>query len=145
MDAAAARSVQDAVLQWASADQTIRSVALVGSWARMTARPDSDIDLMVLCQDPSHFRQQDGWLANIGWTDRGFEISRTGEEDYGAAWSKRIHLLPPAEVEITFARVDWASIDPVDPGTRQVVDGGCKALLDKDGDVGRLIGALQRG
>ncbi len=100
---------------------------------------------MVLCQDPLHFRRQDAWLANIDWHCRGFEISQIVDEDYGAAWSKRILLLPDAEVEITFAHVDWASIDPVDPGTREVIDGGCKALLDKDGDVDRLIEFLKRG
>jgi streptomycin adenylyltransferase len=144
MDAAAAGLVQDVVLTWASADPTIRAVALVGSWARRAARPDSDIDLMVLCQDPSHFRRQDTWLADMKWHDGGFEIARTMDEDYGAAWSKRLLLQPDAEVEITFAHVDWACIDPVDPGTREVVGGGCKALLDKDGDVGRLIEALRR-
>jgi predicted nucleotidyltransferase len=40
------------VLAWATAQPKIRAVALVGSHARGTAGPDSDIDLMLLATDP---------------------------------------------------------------------------------------------
>ena len=143
MDATTAKSIQDAVLNWALTEDAIRSVALIGSWARMEAGPDSDIDLIILCRDPSQFRRQTAWLAEIGWAGRGFEPIGARDEDYGDVWSKRVTLAPDIEVEIGFALTDWARIDPVDPGTRQVVAGGCQPLLDRDGDMRALLEALR--
>jgi len=44
------------ILAWATAQPKIRAVALVGSHARGTAGPDSDIDLMLLATDRESFR-----------------------------------------------------------------------------------------
>jgi len=143
MDAKTAKSIQDAVLKWALTEDAIRSVTLIGSWARMEAGPDSDIDLIILCRAPSRFRRQTAWLAEIGWTGWSFELIDASDEDYGNVWSKRVTLAPDMEVEIGFALTDWARIDPVDPGTRQVVAGGCQPLLDRDGDMCALLEALR--
>jgi predicted nucleotidyltransferase len=55
------------VLAWAIAQSKIRAVALVGSHARGTARPDSDIDLMLLTTDPHGFRTDTAWVEQIDW------------------------------------------------------------------------------
>lgn len=36
---------------WAKKEENVQTVALVGSHARGTAKPDSDIDLMIIVKD----------------------------------------------------------------------------------------------
>ncbi len=40
--------VMQRAAQWARTQPDIRALLLVGSWARDAARPDSDVDLVVL-------------------------------------------------------------------------------------------------
>jgi predicted nucleotidyltransferase len=55
------------VVAWATAQPEIRAIALVGSHARGIARPDSDIDFMLLATDPESFRADTKWVAKIDW------------------------------------------------------------------------------
>jgi hypothetical protein len=130
------------VLDWASAHATIRALAIVGSHARGEAGPDSDIDLMILADDPAAFRHSD-WLASIAWRQGGLSISRWRDEEYGAVWSRRIWLQPGAEVELSFGHVSWADLDPIDAGTRRVISDGCRILYDPDGALHRLSASIR--
>lgn len=49
------QEVLAAVTEWAKV-RSFRGLALVGSYARGQARPDSDIDLVLLTDDPDVFR-----------------------------------------------------------------------------------------
>jgi hypothetical protein len=53
-------------------------------------------------------------------------------------------LHPKAELELTFARENWASIDPLDAGTLKVVHTGFVILIDKDGALAELVAATSR-
>lgn len=126
------------IMAWAALQTDIRAIALVGSCARGAARPDSDIDFVVLTREPSRFRADAGWVDEIGW-----HVRTRQDEDYGVAWSRRIVLEPNGtEVEVGFAALSWACIAPVDPGTRQVILHGCRVLYDPDGLLARLCKAL---
>jgi predicted nucleotidyltransferase len=133
----------EVIIEWAKVHQDIRGVALVGSHARRTARLDSDIDLVVLAVNTEAFRADGSWIEAIDWSGAGVKVANWGDEDYGAVWSRRIWLSPGAEVEISFAPVAWASIAPLDAGTRQVISDGCRVLHDPAGFLGRLYEAVQ--
>jgi predicted nucleotidyltransferase len=45
----------EVALQWARAQKNILVIALVGSYARKTARTESDIDLAMLTDEPTYF------------------------------------------------------------------------------------------
>jgi uncharacterized protein len=132
--------VMATITGWARTRNDIRGVALVGSHARGAARPDSDIDLVLLCEEPEVFRAPE-WITEINCLRS--QVVRLGwkDEEYGAVWSRRVQLLPQVEIEFSFARLSWGAVTPVDPGTRRVVAGGCRALYDPDGLVERLIRA----
>jgi predicted nucleotidyltransferase len=53
------------ITNWAQARPDVRAVALVGSWARGAARPDSDVDLMLLVDEPELFERETDWLEEI--------------------------------------------------------------------------------
>jgi uncharacterized protein len=133
------------VLERATAQSKIRAVVLVGSHARGTARPDSDIDIMLLATNPDAFRADTAWVAEIDWHAIGIRLRKWRDEEYGAAWSRRIWLANcRRQVELTFASVSWATADPIDAGTRRVISDGCRILHDPDRLLARLCKAIGR-
>jgi uncharacterized protein len=128
-DIAEIEQVLSPITAWARARTDIEGLALVGSWARSAARPDSDIDLVLLALEPLSFRHDERWLAEIAW--RGVRVVQWHDADYDIAWSRHVQLEPRREIEFTFCALSWVTTDPVDPGTAIVVSSGCRVLLDK--------------
>lgn len=127
------------VLAWATALPKIRAVALVGSHARGTAHRDSDIDLVLLVTDPHGFRVETAWVEQIDWRAIDTVSHKWQDEDYGAAWSRRVWLgADCGQVELTFAPLSWANANPLDAGIRHVISGGCRILYDPDALLVRL-------
>jgi GNAT superfamily N-acetyltransferase len=135
--------ILEVIIGWAKVHEDIRGFALVGSHARGAARLDSDIDLVVLADNPEAFRTDGSWIEAIDWPSAGVKVANWGDEDYGELWSRRVWLSSGAEVEISFAPVAWASIAPLDAGTRRVISDGCRILHDPAGSLGRLYEAVQ--
>lgn len=113
------------------AKQEIRGLALVGSHARNAARPNSDIDLVFLADDPNSFRDA-AWLNAIQWARAGRHPTKWSDEEYGVVWCRRVWFEPQGEVEFAFAPLSWADVSPVDKGTRRVMSDGCRILYDPD-------------
>jgi predicted nucleotidyltransferase len=135
--------VNRTIVHWAKSCGDIHSVALVGSYARGDARADSDIDFVVLAETPEKFRADASWPESIDWKAIGMHIRSWQDENYGVVWSRRIYLEPHLEVEISFAPLFWASVNPLDPGTRRVVADGCRILHDPDGLLDRLCASVK--
>jgi uncharacterized protein len=51
--------------KWAADRDDLVAVAIVGSWARASAREDSDVDVVLLTDDASVFLDGDGWIAEF--------------------------------------------------------------------------------
>lgn len=115
-----------AAAAWARARPDVVALALVGSHARDAARPDSDVDLVVLCRDPAAL------LADRSWARRFGPVARETVEDWGAVTSLRVAYDGGPEVEYGLARPSWAAL-PLDPGTRRVAADGLRALHDPAG------------
>ncbi len=114
----------NAVAAWAQEQPDIRAVYLVGSYARGTAHPDSDIDLVLLADDPVRY------LAYTSWTGRFGAVLWLQVEDYGKVTSLRTGYTNGREVEYGLTTPDWGK-DPADEGTQQVIAGGLKALFER--------------
>ncbi len=74
------------ITQWAKSQNTITALALVGSHARKAARPDSDIDLLFLCDDKSVL------LNELSWINRFGKVDKLSREEWGTVTSIRIFL-----------------------------------------------------
>jgi uncharacterized protein len=134
--------ILDVIVHWVRARRDIGGLALVGSHARGTARPDSDIDLVLLVADPETFRSDASWVGSIDWSGAGMCAAQWRDEDYGNVWSRRVWLDGGVELEISFAPLSWACITPLDAGTRRVIEDGCRILDDPDGSLDRLCRAV---
>lgn len=125
---------------WAKARSDIRAVALVGSWARDAARPDSDVDLMLLVLEPELFEREIEWLEEISPS----KPERWQDEDYGAVWSRRVFLNDGGELEFGFSTPEWASVTPLDAGTFRVISDGCRVLYDPEGILEQLTNHVKQ-
>lgn len=59
-----------------------RALAVVGSWARGTARDDSDLDFLILTDRIGEWSADDAWLRTMV-TALGFECTTAALEAYG--------------------------------------------------------------
>ncbi|WBB67082.1 nucleotidyltransferase domain-containing protein [Micromonospora sp. WMMD812] len=129
------RSVIETVARWATAQTDVGGVLVVGSWARGAARMDSDVDLVVLTDNPRH--------AEAGvWADLlGGEVVRLAE--WGPLREVRVRRPSGFEVEMGVVPVSWAAAEPVDPGTRRVVGDGHRIVHDPEGLLAALSAAVR--
>jgi uridine kinase len=119
------------IQRWAETRADVRALVLVGSQARGDARPDSDIDIVMLAIDAQPFLNDLLWLRDFGVDT---DVTR---EPYGRVTSLRFRFDYGSEVELSIAPADWAA-EPIDAGTDHVMRDGSVVLLDRDGDVTRL-------
>jgi len=139
-DGAQLEQILAAIAAWARSRADINGLALVGSWARGSARRDSDIDLVVVVPDPQKFRSDEHWLSEIDWA--GGRVADWHDADYGSAWSRHVELEPHCQIEFTFCAPSWAATDPIDTATADIVSGGCRILVDKMQLFGKLLTAV---
>jgi aminoglycoside 6-adenylyltransferase len=123
---------------WAARRPDVVALALVGSYARDDAAAVSDVDLVLLTDDPASYTVDDEWIVDVG-AARAF-----GPVPWGVVTERRLVLPSGLEVEVGVARPSWASNDPVDAGTRRVVRKGFRILYDPAGRLAALQEACDR-
>lgn len=127
--------VVDAVHVWARARVDIRGVAVVGSWARGTATMTSDVDIVLLTNDPAIY------LTSTGWWDFLGPAQLVATKRWGELTERRIALPSGLEIEFGIAAPSWARVEPADSGTMRVVCDGLHIVRDPDALLRRLVEA----
>ena len=107
--------------KWASQQESILAVALVGSQARGTASACSDVDLIILAREPADFVRATEWIEAFG------HPLRHAFENYGNVEGCRVWYQHGLEVEFGFSDESW----PLDAGGQAVIADGIKVLLDR--------------
>jgi uncharacterized protein len=119
----------DRVTRWARTQPGIVGLLLVGSYARGAARPDSDVDFMILADSTAPDTTEFGAPIRI--------------QAWGPVTERRFRTPSGLEFELDFGGPDWAAVDPIDPGTRRVVSDGARILFDPTGILDRLVTSLR--
>ncbi|MFI7604411.1 nucleotidyltransferase domain-containing protein [Micromonospora sp. NPDC049366] len=128
-------SVVALVAAWAVERADVGGVLLVGSFARGAARMDSDVDIVVLSDNPGHARAS-VWTALLDG-----QVVRSAR--WGPVREIRVRRASGLDVEVGIAPLSWADTDPVDPGTRRVVSDGHRILHDPAGRLAALSAACR--
>lgn len=114
----------NAFVEWTSAQADVQGIALVGSYARGQARDDSDIDLVLLTDQPHQY------LADLSWIERFGAVHQQQTEDYGKLISIRVFYRDGREVEYGITTPEWAAT-PLDAGTERVLRDGVQVLFER--------------
>ena len=118
------RDFLDTFVAWASDQPDVQGLALVGSYARGAAKDDSDIDLVILTDQPQKY------LGDLKWIDRFGVVEKHQTEDYGKLISLRVWYQNGHEVEYGITTPAWA-MTPLDAGTQEVILGGMIVLFER--------------
>jgi uncharacterized protein len=93
--------------------------------------------LILLVEDATAYTQRADWIHALGAT----RIVRT--ERWGPLTERRLALPSGLEVEVGIVEPAWASVVPLDPRTRQVVEDGFRILHDPHGLLRSLVAAAE--
>ena len=124
------------VVSWGSKQDLVLGISLVGSYARNTARPDSDVDLVILANNPNKLLNHSEWLSQFG------EFVSKQHEDYGLVQSIRVFYQDGLEVEYGITTLEWTKTKPVDSETYKVVTDGMQILYDPKKAFKHLLDAI---
>lgn len=116
----------------AQKNECIRAILLVGSHARGKARADSDIDVVMICSNPSKLLKEINWINQFG------EVLKFNIENWNMVQSIRTYYKNGTEVEFAITSKKWTAL-PVDAGTKKVISNGAKIILDKDHLLKKLL------
>ena len=125
-----------AVREWSGGRPDVRAVGLVGSWARGEASAESDVDLVLLAEDPAAYTESDEWALELG------AAGVVATRPWGVVVERRLQLAGGLEVDVAVGALSWAATAPLDEGTARVAGAGLVALHDPDGLLARLVDAL---
>ena len=104
------------------------------SYSLFTARVDSDVDLVLVCETPSVL------LDDLHWIHQFAEVVSAWHGDYGLVQSQHVQYQLDVEkmlleVEFGITSTAWTAVSPPDVATCHCVLDGMRALYDP---VGRL-------
>ena len=134
MNKSRVRSFLDNINAWAENQPDLLAVALVGSHACGEAKPESDLDLILLVRDPDFFIENRDWVAEFG------NPSVVYIEDWGKVTSLRVYFADGLEVEFGLTDPSWGA-DPDDLGTADVIANGLIILHEKDTHLSCIVTA----
>lgn len=112
------------VRRWAEETPHVDALLVVGSFARGTQRPDSDLDLVLVTTEKTELVLDPSFPETFG------KVLRRQTEHYGACTSVRVWYAGGLEVEFGLAEPSWLAL-PLDEGTRRVLADGHRVLVDK--------------
>ena len=120
-------SVAARVAAWAPGRREILGAGLAGA------------RLILLVEDATAYTQRADWIHALGAT----RIVRT--QRFGPLTARRLALPSGVEVEVGIVEPAWASVVPLDPLTRQVVEAGFRILHDPHGLLRSLVATVGAG
>lgn len=127
----------DTVRTWAEEQPDVRAVAVVGSWARGTPSPESDVDVVLVVDDVAERLADPRWIGELG------DVQAWADEDWGSVRSRRATMADGLEVEVGVTPAAWLATPP-DPGTAAVL-AGAQVLHDPSGALAGAIAEARGG
>lgn len=110
----------DDLREWGVRERSVLGIAEMAS----IARPESDVALVILLQDPLALASDSDWMARFG------SVERVSDQDRGPVTAKCVHYADGKVVEFGFAPPEWAATEPCDAGTLAVVESGFRVVCD---------------
>jgi aminoglycoside 6-adenylyltransferase len=130
---------------WAKNEENVRAAIVIGSRARTDHPADewSDLDLLVIAEDPRPLLEPGDWLREVGTPWIAFIEPTPGDGGY------EHRVLFEGGLDVDFAPMPAAEIRrlrgmPLPPMIEDIIRRGTRIILDKDG-LGRMIAGAEIG
>lgn len=123
---------------WSSEQPDIEASAIVGSWARGTARADSDIDVIVITSEPSKLLDDNAWFEQFG------QVEKFKREDWGLVQSLRVHYANGQEIEFGITTGEWISPIEIELASGQIMRDGMMIVYDPQQALRQALSSAQR-
>lgn len=114
----------DTFKKFATSTAAIECVIVVGSHARGTSKPTSDLDLCIITTNKRQMIENPDFVEAFG------KVVKIQKEYYGACTSIRVWYESGLEVEFGIVEPSWID-KPLDSGTFKVLNDGYKVIVDK--------------
>jgi iron(III)-enterobactin esterase len=119
-------SLIDKLREWAR-ERAIPGIARVGFNPCGVPRPESDVAVVILVDNPLALAEDADWAARFG------SVQRVSDQDWGPIKAKRVQYADGNVVEFAFAAPEWAATGPCDASTLAVVESGISVVYDPKG------------
>lgn len=120
------RDIIKMISDWGKKDPQVEAIVLVGSFARETNHPGSDIDVCIITDYKEELLTKISFIHTFG------HVKNYVLEYWGACTSIRVWYAEGEEVEFGIVKPSWYSC-PLDEGTCRVLEDGYQILVDKQG------------
>jgi aminoglycoside 6-adenylyltransferase len=126
-------------LSWAKREENIRAAVIIGSRARTDHPADewSDLDLLIVADDPRRLLERDEWLRTIGAPRITFLEPTPGD----GGFERRVLFAGGLDVDFAPVSTDdvrlWIG-NSLPPMAADILHRGVKVLVDKDGLAERM-------
>lgn len=98
---------------------------------------------MILSDQPQERMTKVRWTKDLCRTHLKSTLKECRNGFYGAVWSRHATLRNGQEIELSFGSRSWASVSPMDPGTRLVVQDAFRILYDPHGVLKALHASMR--
>src|SRR5262245_33794325 len=122
-------------LRWAEVRSDIRTILVVGSFARAQAKIGSDVDIRVLTHFPAWYEECPNWVSSF------CDVVRLSVVRYPRSVSITVATPYHPDLEIGIADTSWGQ-GPRDSGISRTIDDGVLVLLDRDGTASEFTRTL---
>jgi aminoglycoside 6-adenylyltransferase len=127
-------------IQWATTEDNLRAVVMIGSRARSDHPADewSDLDLIFFSNDPTPFWESADWIQSAGKP----MLSFTEPLPAGDGFERRVLYDGGLDVDFVPLKNDalvWMSENGPPPDFADMLRRGVRILLDKDGTLERVL------
>ena len=126
---------RETVRVWAAAQADVVAVLLVGSYARSRQNEGSDVDLVVVLEDPVPRLQSPVWTSHFG------EVLGIRRGDYGPVQSLFVTYRVGPEVELGLTGRVWLDLARHDAETRSILQRGAQVWYDPSGAAEQALTA----
>ena len=116
---------------WMKKNKKVEGALLIGSYAKGTQREDSDVDFIIIVEDPTEWIEKSKWVKEFG------AVVSMNQENYEDVLALRVYFQDDVELEFGFVTKEWLT-KPYKEATQEALSGGYKILVDNNGILNHL-------
>jgi predicted nucleotidyltransferase len=142
-----AEALAKAAAIWVNHQGDLRSLVMVGSFARGTPKPESDLDFVIVADAPEAYGENIGWVQELLLETEGFKLVNVFTKAASGIWWIYIELCRDGrkiEAEIKLVSAEWIDMSSAESEFQQSVRDAFRILVDKSGELENIVTLIRQ-